>query len=230
MVYKQAMVRKKAHASKLNAILTNKPLLVIIFFLILGSSYVYGRSQALVLGTDTYQFPVQETKEDSYITSTPTPTITTSINYETNYKQVISEPTTKAIYQSSPTPSPTQSPRPKPFVYMPSKTSNTIVVPTSNRPANWDAFCKDLASSKQIEFEQNAQNKLRIDYPELFSFEIAKSKYPGRYTSESAPEYDGELMKQWAKDSNNQISLMTSGIKNEGQKLYIKIYSDCLVL
>jgi len=135
----------------------------------------------------------------------------------------------------TPTETPTLTPSPFPTVFFtptsapiptPTPTPTSKPVPTQN--PNKDAICKNEAELGRIKFENEAQNKVRQDFPELFSFEAAKIKYPGMYTSELAPEYNTQLMLNWSNYSAGQVNMIFSGIKNDGQKLYYQLYNECL--
>lgn len=89
---------------------------------------------------------------------------------------------------------------PDPSVY---PTVNQIQQTQSDN--NKDSICKNTASLGRIQFEERAMNHVKETMPEFFSFEEAKKKYPGQYTSELNPELNSDLMKQWAKFSQITI-------------------------
>lgn len=98
------------------------------------------------------------------------------------------------------------------------------IQPTTSQ--NKDTFCKNDASLKRIELEERLSNIAKDKNPDWFSFEEAKKKYPGQYTSQYYN--DSYFMPIWAENSKYYLDQILAGIKNEGEKFYYQYYNLCL--
>ncbi|MCJ7636526.1 MAG: hypothetical protein MUO21_03470, partial [Nitrososphaeraceae archaeon] len=97
-------------------------------------------------------------------------------------------------------------------------------IPTSN--PNKDSICKNTATLQRIELEEKMFDVVKKSNPELFSFEEAKKKYPGQYTSQY--QNDSYFRPIWASNSRSQLEQINNGIKNESEKAYYQLYNLCL--
>lgn len=136
------MTRKKKRSKILSFLYANKILVILVFALLLGASYLQVKSQSSVLGTRTVQFPIEETTGYKSTTKTPSPTLVPTTSYEVKYRQVTLEPTPQISLYSTPTPVPSQMPfripsqipKPSRFFYMPTQAPNPtryFYIPTS---------------------------------------------------------------------------------------------------
>lgn len=111
--------------------------------------------------------------------------------------------------------------------YTPTKYIEPVIptsAPTFN--PNKDEICKNTANLQKIELEEKLLDVVKKSNPELFSFEEAKKKYPGQYTSQYQDE--SYMRSMWASNSKIQLDGFYSGIKNESEKAYYQLYNICL--